>query len=136
MSMWTHITACLSVDTGLTKKRGELKRIIQKELKEAPKITGSEGNADIFVNVQSDYNFVTNADCSGCGYMEIDTGACCAPEKYTCKKGRYQTCVTISVQGDLRDRLKERTASEFGEFLEYLRKRYYVRDYSVNIQGD
>lgn len=79
MSMWTHITACLSVETGLTEKRNELKKIIQKELEEAPKITGSEGNADVFVNVQSGYNTFLYADCEHCDYVEKDTRSLLSP---------------------------------------------------------
>ena len=56
MSWWTHITACLSVDTGLAERRSHVKKVITKELKEAPKITGSERDADVFVNMQSGSN--------------------------------------------------------------------------------
>lgn len=141
MSSWTHITACLSVDTGLVEPRKIVKRIIQKELKEAPKMTGSEGNADVFVNVQSGYDFYMSCDCVHCEYRDTivhtDEGQHCdAPDDYKCKEGKYQTRVVISVQGDLRDRWKDDTQKEFDEFLEFIKRRYLVRDYSVNIEGD
>lgn len=142
MSKWTHITSCLSVETGLTQPRSVLKKIITKSLKEAPKITGSEGCADVFVNVKSGYNFWTSADCNRCPFGETaewskDGGYSCeAPEGTECPNGKYQSCVIISVQGDLRDRVPEQTQKEFDEFLEYLKTRFYIRDYTVNIERD
>lgn len=142
MSMWTHITACLSVETGFVEKPNVLKKIIQKELKSAPKITGSEGCADVFVNVKSGFNFYTSADCTHCPYADTIEWKgkgmfdCGSPKDYKCKPGEFQTCVVISVQGDLRDRFKEDTESEFEAFLDFIRTRHFIRDYSVNIVGD
>lgn len=145
MSCWTHITACLSVETGMVVKKPELKRRVKEVLKDAPKITGSEGPADVFVNIQSGYNFYKSQDCENCKYKdslrEITTingeeyQECNAPKGYDCS-GEYQTCIVISVQGDLRDRIKERTQKEFNEFLKYITKKFYIRDYSVNIEGE
>ena len=142
MSMWVHITACLSVETGFVEKPNVLKKIIQKELKSAPKITGSEGCADVFVNIQSGFNLWLNKDCNHCPYSNtiVWTGegkfTCDPPKGYKCKPGEFQTCVTISVQGDLRDKTKQETIKEFEEFLDFIRTRHYVRDYAVNIVGD
>lgn len=143
MSMWTHITACLSVETGFVMKKGDLKREIQKELRHAPKITGSERDADIYVNVQSGYNFWMSYDCDHCKYKDTrveykdedgdDCMKCDAPENHKCS-GEYQTCVTISIQGDLRDRTEEQTKKEFEEFLAYIKDKHYVRDYAMNIE--
>ena len=147
MSMWTHITACLSVETGMSRKKLELKREVQKVLRQAPKITGSEGNADVFVNVQSGYNFFVGRDCDNCKYKntlrEITDKkdgesylVCDAPDYHDCS-GEYQTCVTISIQGDLRDRTEEQTKKEFDDFLEYIKNQhYYIRDFALNIQWE
>lgn len=142
MSWWTHITACLSVDTGLAEPRGHVKKVITKELKEAPKITGSERDADVFVNVQSGSNFWISEDCDHCPYdntrefTESGGYTCEGPDDFKCPRAEYQTCVTISIQGDLRDRTKEQTQAEFDEFLKFIKQRYYLRDYSINIKGD
>lgn len=40
MSMWTHVTGCIYVDTMQEKK--DIKKYIKKILKDAPLITGSE----------------------------------------------------------------------------------------------
>ena len=111
MSYWTHITACLSVETGVVAKKPQLLKYVKKYLNSAPKITGSEANADVFVNVQTGYDFFSS-------------------------EGNFQTRVTISVQGDLRDRMKPQTLEEFNNFLEYVGRLGYIRDYSLNIEGD
>ena len=60
---------------------------------------------------------------------------CDAPDNYNCS-GKYQTCVVISIQGDLRDRISDQTNREFSEFLNYIKSYYYIRDYSVNVEGE
>lgn len=144
MSCWTHITACLSVETGMVAKRPELRKRIKEFLKDAPKITGSEGPADIFVNIQSGYNFSMSHDCEHCKYKdslrdiivnEKEYQECDAPEGHDCS-ARYQTCVVISIQGDLRDRTKDQTQKEFNDFMKYLTMQFYIRDYSLNIEGE
>ena len=70
MSMWTHITACMSVETGIVAKKPELKKQVKEYLDKAPKITGSEGPADVFVNIQGGYSFYTSRDCDRCKYKD------------------------------------------------------------------
>ena len=144
MSCWTHITACLSVETYITEKDTELRKQVQEFLKNAPEITGSEGNADIFVNIPSGYNWFMSLDCEHCEYetdlknIIIDgkeVQECYAPEDYDCS-GKYQSCIVISIQGDLRDRTKETTQKEFDEFREYIKTKYCIRDYSLNIESE
>lgn len=145
MSMWTHLTACLSIDTCIAEKRSELRRQIKEFLKSAPKITGSEGNAEIFINIKSGHNYSTNYDCEHCKYSDtlkdvIHEGReyqeCDAPDGYDNCSATYQTCVVISIQGDLRDRRVEQTTEEFKDFLKYVESNYIIRDYSINIEGE
>lgn len=144
MSCWTHITACLSVETEMLRKKPELKREIQKIIRQGPKITGSERNADIFVNIPSGYNWFVSHDCEHCKYKETlrtitidgeEGQECDAPDNYNCS-GEYQSCVVISIQGDLRDREFNRTKEEFEKFLEYVKDKFQVRDYTYNIEGE
>lgn len=142
MSMWTHITSCLSVDTCNCSKTPV--EDVYKYLKKAPKITGSEADADVFVNLQSGHNFYTSHDCTDCEFAPTlhdvvidgqEYSECDAPDDHDCS-AEYQTCVVISIQGDLRDRMKDQTQKEFDAFLKYLEKKYMIRDYSLNIEGD
>lgn len=144
MSCWTHITACLSVETEMLRKKPELKREIQKIIRQGPKITGSERNADIFVNIPSGYNWFISHDCEHCKYKEtlrtitIDGKKgqeCDGPENYDCSS-EYQSDVVISIQGDLRDREFKDTKEEFENFLKYLQERFHIRNYTYKIEGE
>lgn len=145
MSMWTHITACMSVETGIVAKKPELRRQVKEFLKSAPEITGSEGPADVFVNIPSGYDYYISCDCDHCKYKDTiielkdkdgeDYMMCNSPKGYDCS-AEYQTRIIISIQGDLRDRIKEETEKEFEEFKKYIEKIGYIRDYTVNIEGE
>lgn len=144
MSCWTHITACLSVETEMLRKKPELKREMQKIIRQGPKITGSERNADIFVNIPSGYNWFISHDCEHCKYKEtlrtitIDGKKgqeCDGPENYDCSN-KYQSDVVISIQGDLRDREFKDTKEEFENFLKYLQERFHIRNYTYEIEDE
>lgn len=144
MSSWTHITACLSVETGITTKKRDLKRKVEAILAQAPKITGSERNADIFVNIPSGYNWFISHDCEHCKYKQtlrtitIDGKKgqeCDGPENYDCSN-KYQSDVVISIQGDLRDREFKDTKEEFENFLKYLQERFHIRNYTYEIEDE
>ena len=49
MSDWSHITACIYVETEIQDEN--IKEILEEILRQAPKITGSEGNAEVYVNI-------------------------------------------------------------------------------------
>lgn len=117
MSRWTHITSCMSVDTCIENKK-RIKKSIIDYINNAPKITGSESDAEVYVTLQRGYNISS---------WKQDT------------KGnfiQYQSCIIISIQGDLRDKDGETTKEEFIDFLNYIKKEYIVRDYSINIEDE
>lgn len=116
MSQWTHITACLSVDTCQENKK-RIKKSIIDYINKAPEITGSEGPANVYVNLQHGYNISSWKQRNG-------------------EFLRYQSCIVVSIQGDLRDKDGESTKEEFVKFLEYIKKEYIVRDYSINIEDE
>ena len=139
MSAWTHITATFDVDT--FEEKDNLKEHVENQLKDAPRITGSEGNAQIFVNVLEGHNVFKGCDCHRCGYGntvkrdEDKNLVCDADENFECPDGEYQTRVLISIIGDLRDRGIERTKREYKEFEKYISKTlgYWIRNKSVKI---
>lgn len=116
MSRWTHITSCMSVDTcELNKNR--IKKSIIDYINNAPSITGSEGDAEVYITLQRGHNVSTWSRDKDCSVY-------------------YQTCIVISIQGDLRDKDGESTKEEFINFLDYIGKKYIVRDYSINIYDE
>lgn len=92
MSRWTHIVAAIDVDTFIASKT--IKSDVEKLLEDAPEITGSEGPADVFVNVLHGYNVYASED--------------------------YQTRVVITVIGDLRDKTGKATEKEWIEFNKFI----------------
>ncbi len=108
MSYWTHITACIYLETDI--ESHNIKDIVEKKLQDAPKITGSEGNADVFVTPLSGHNLWTS-------------------------EGEYQTSVCIAIIGDLRDRFKKETQAEYMKFRKWLLKDFEIRQSSCSIEG-
>lgn len=125
MSYWTHIVGVLHIDT--FKETHDLKNVLEDALNAAPKITGSEQDANIFVNIPEGHNVWTSCDCASCEFKDTirhydDGFECDAPEHYSCPSGEYQTRAVITVQGDLRDRMRSQTKKEWNAFHRYIAK--------------
>ena len=117
MSRWTHITSCMSVDTCIENKK-RIKKSIIDYINNAPKITGSESDAEVYVTLQRGYNISSWKQDEKDNFIQ------------------YQSCIIISIQGDLRDKDGETTKEEFINFLNYIKAKYIVRDYSINIEDE
>lgn len=125
MSCWTYIVGVIHVNT--YKEVDDIKEYVEKALRGAPKITGSERDASVFVNPVAGHNIYTSCDCARCEYRETlhhsDAGFWCeAPEGCRCPSNEYQTCAVITVQGSLRDRLRKQTRKEWNKFHQYIAK--------------
>lgn len=97
MSMWTHIVAVLDVDTN--RCTDDIVTYVEEKLKDAPKITGSEKDAYVYVNRLPGHN----------------------ASFYDGKNDKkYQTRVVITVIGDLRDRMKVQTEKEWDAFKSFI----------------
>lgn len=124
MSWWTYIVATIDIDTW--KERHDIKEYVEKLLKDAPPITGSERNADVFVNVRKGHNVSIAPDCPLCpffgGYNAGGYEICRKPTVAKCIDpiSEYQTRVVITVAGDLRDRHKPQTQAEWRAFKKYV----------------
>lgn len=126
MSEWSYIHVSLEVSVGMFVKNSEyeLKRILEF----APKITGSEGGPDIFINVKSGHNISTTSDCDNCYYkntIKKDKSGCFTckkPNEYKCPEGEFQSLALIIIHGSLRDRNIEQTKEEFKNFKNYLKR--------------
>ncbi len=127
MSRWTHVVGCLYVDTYTEKK--DIKGYVEKLLSKAPKITGSERDCDIFVNPLSGHNTSVGMDCEHCPHFKdaelnedgkIVAIECDAEDNFKCPTGEYQTCVAITIIGNLRDRDVYRTTKEIDDFIRYI----------------
>lgn len=115
MSRWTHIVAVIDYDTCMKSKT--LVSDITNKLKDAPKITGSEEDAEIFVN-----------QLSGCNVSWMVNG----------EWEEYQTRVVITILGDLRDKSGWKTKKEWKEFVSYIENNIegYIRNITCNIDDE
>jgi hypothetical protein len=72
---------------------------VKDKITNAPAITGSERNADVFINVFSGHNSSIYSN----GMWE-----------------KFQTCVVITIVGDLRNRTERQTSRDYKRFIKYL----------------
>lgn len=136
MSFWTHIVGVMHVET--YKEVDDIKAYVEEALKNAPEITGSEGSASVFVNPESGHNISTSCDCGRCEYFETGTEhECDPPKEYCCPYGEYQTRAVITIQGDLRDRMRSQTKKEWNKFHRYVAKElnWTIRLAACRIEG-
>lgn len=117
MSCWTHVIGSLYIET--CTKRKNIKKYVEKMLKDAPKITGSEEDVAIFVNSLPGYNV------SSWERNKDDTDW-----------EHYQTCVCMSLAGDLRDRQSPQTEEEFKRFFEFIKDKFMIYYGSVSIYDE
>ena len=110
MSRWTHIVGAIHIDTW--KACNNIEKYIESKLKNAPEITGSEGSATVFVNIENGY-------CMFCNGRE------------------FQTRAIITIQGDLRDKDGDTTKEEVEKFIDYIKKLgWYIRIFVINIEDE
>jgi hypothetical protein len=110
MSNWTHIIGAIHVETYIERKN--IKKYIEKIIKDAPKITGSEDDADVFINPLSDYNVSSLKEDKNGNYIT------------------YQTRVCITLVGNLRDRDINQTEKEYFEFINFIKEKEFDIYYS------
>ena len=114
MSSWTHINLAVEVTVPSQTSRQAVKDQVLAKLEWLPQISGSEGDAEIFVNVPRKHD------------MTSDMG-----EEYLWSKAY------ITVMGHLRDRTKEQTEKETKGFIKGLKREFsYIRNLSWKVYGD
>lgn len=99
MSLWTHVTGAIYVNM-YSQSNAQTLNHARHMLANAPKVTGSEGDMQTYVNILNGY------DCVEFGYGT---------------KRKWQTGVIISLVGDLRDRTIEKSSKELKSFLDYIK---------------
>jgi hypothetical protein len=139
MSNWTYIVSTIDIDTNI--EDINIKERVLEILKDAPKITGSERNADVFVNILSGHNVSIGCDCEHCKNKEsiinYENGSfsCEREDNFICPEAEYQTRVIITIAGSLRDRVKEETKEEYKKFIKFIKSQpdFYIMNKTVSI---
>lgn len=117
MSQWAYVSGVIVWNLGL----GYVDKIpsyARQLLKNAPKVTGSEGDMTIRISQPKGYNF--------------SSGVVGKDGTYEIKHG--QSIVLLTLHGDLRDKSGEATMDEITQLIEYIDKqRGFVESYCIRI---
>ena len=122
MSYWTYVKGVVEVDVMTGRSQPEVEYIIQSVVAHLPKVTGSEGNMDVYIQRTAGYNTCSSHDEFGIYIEEKD-------------KDKMQTRYMIVLDGCLRDRCIPQTYKEFKKWLVRLAKRLWVDNCVVKISG-
>ena len=117
MSHWTHIQGVISISVfeklfdeidGMTITQDGIDEFVRGVVANMPKITGDEGNAQLFINRN----------------QEHDVSRCVHDDNNILGWREYTTLYYVTVIGDLRGRMLDETKGEFNEAMKYLRKTF------------
>jgi len=131
MSWWTHINGNILVRVP-GRSQAEIDYILQSVLDHMPRVTGSEGDMEVYINRHKGHS----SSCSHDEY-QMRTNNLMNWRGYKDKDGWLETqdIYTLVVHGDLRDRLLKETIKEFMNWLCRLSKRILVESVLVNIEA-
>ena len=120
MSKWVYVVGTIEVET--YNRSEKPKKYLKNLIKDAPKITGSEGPVEVFVNIPSGHNVSVTGDCNACphGKLKGSDIVCKRKEGDQCTTGYYQTRALITLYGNLRDREIKQTEEEYSAFVRFL----------------
>lgn len=120
MSYWTYVTGTITV-SAVGRTQSEMRYIIETVLAHLPKVTGSEGNMDVYI-VQ------TNGHNISCSHNEF--GVFCGRDNLARMQDKY----ILVLEGSLRDRMFDKTFKELNNFLNRLAKRLCIDDILVSLK--
>jgi hypothetical protein len=132
MSWWTYIRGSIIV-APLGRTQPEKTYILDTVLEHLPRVTGSEGDMEIYVNQVRGHNSSSSHDEFG-----MRTNNLIDYYGQKSRRGWHETQseYIITVNASLRDRHFEETKREFIKWLTRLAKRVIVRSVLVTVEGD
>lgn len=132
MSSWTYINGTIIVSP-MGRTQHEKTYILNTVLDHLPRVTGSEGDIDIYINQKNGTNSSCSADEFGyCTNNLIDSYG-----NKSQRNGwlRTQDEYILTVDASLRDREFSETLKEFNNWLCRLAKRLLIEDILIKIRG-
>ena len=123
MSWWTHIKGVVEVDVG-GRTQAEVRYVLESVLDHLPRVTGSEGDMNVYVAQELGDNYSSSCDEFG---MRTNNLKDCYGDK-TYKHGflSLQSKYMLTIDADLRDRGFVQTKREFLKWLCRLSSRVQV----------
>lgn len=132
MSWWTHIRGTIEVEV-FGRTQAESRYILESVLDHLPRVTGSEGDMNVYITQEAGYTHYSSVDEFGLctNNLKDDYG------DKTRQRGwlRTQSKYMLTVEGDLRDREFEETKREFMKWICRLAKRLMVNWVVVKIKA-
>lgn len=125
MSIWSHVHGIVEVDT-FGQTNAEAMYFAQTVVDHLPRIDGSEGPVEYYLNLKNGYNCSSNAD-ENRKFTNLYTSS-----SYF-RSIEHQSCVIITLQGDLRDCTFEETLKRTTTVLNRLSRHLFVRGCSVTV---
>lgn len=115
MSVWVRTLAVYEIDTW--RGTNKIKSIVRSTMKSAPQITGSDGNANIFINFPPGYDYIRYATDG--------------------RLFKYQTRFYITIIGDLRNCHKAGVRENLDQFEKFIISQgWEIRRKSIEIGED
>jgi len=130
MSWWTHVMGTIEVDVrGRT--QAEIRYILETVLDHLPRVTGSEGDMNVYITQEAGFNCSSSLDEFGLATNNLR-------DMYGNKSQKNgwletQSLYMLTLDGNLRDRGFERTKREFMKWLCRLAKRVQVNAIVVKL---
>lgn len=132
MSSWTYITGTIVVSP-MGRTQHEKTYILNTVLDHLPRVTGSEGDMDIYINQKNG----TNSSCSADEFGYCTNNLVDSYGNKSQRNGwlRTQDEYILTIDASLRDREFSETLKEFNNWLCRLAKRLGIEDILVKIRG-
>lgn len=132
MSSWTYINGIITVEP-LGRTQPEKKYILDTVLDHLPRVTGSEGDMEVYSIQRKGFN----SSCSADEFGNVTNNLVNSYGDKSRNGGwlRTQDTYLLVVDAALRDRVFKETLKEFNNWLCRLAKRIDVRDVLVEING-
>jgi hypothetical protein len=128
MSSWTYINGIITVSP-MGRTQPEKRYILDTALAHLPRVTGSEGDMDVYVIQKDDFD-------SSCSHDEFGQYSNLGNERgYGHPFFNVQNEYILVVDGSFRDRIFSETMKEFTKWLCRLSKRILVCDVLVRVNG-
>lgn len=133
MSNWSYINGVITVEP-LGRTQPEKRYILDTVLDHLPRVSGSEGDMDVYVNQKKGYN----SSCSADEFGYVTNNLVDSYGDKTRKGGwlRTQDTYLVVVNASLRDMEFNETLKAFNHWMCRFAKRIDIRDVLVEIKGD
>lgn len=123
MSWWTHIKGVVEVDVG-GRTQAEVRYILESVLDHLPRVTGSEGDMNVYITQESGENM--SCSCDEFGMRTNNLKDFYGDKTYKHGFLRLQSKYMLTIDADLRDREFGETKREFLKWLCRLSSRVQV----------